>query len=365
MRTRVHFALAVLGVATLASAASAGDGPTIGGQLEVNYNYNFNKPSTRNNTFLFNTTDGEFNVNLGEINLKKSATDKEAGYTLRLITGRIQEYFERTYQTGHLLEGYGTSVHGAGSKALTIDFGQFLSHVGLETPDMQGTQFFSKSFNYQFLQPFVHAGVRASLAVDEKTTLTGVVVNRFDGVRDASNRDLGFGFQFARKVSDAVSFSLNGHTARENVGTTATPVARDTSVLNLVYNNKISETVAIALDATARGGKDISNRSYTATGITGYLSKKLASGNTIAIRGEYLNQNNATSAILPLYATDPTRKPSLTSITASYEIAGSEGSRTLLEFRWDSAGGAIFPSNTAGSVKKEQTSINLTKTFKF
>ena len=366
MRTHVHFALAALGIVTLASAASAGDDPVIGGQLEFNYTHNFTKPSTRNNTFLFNNTDGEFNVNLGEIHVKKAATDKAAGYTLRLVTGRLQEYFDMTYKTGHLLEGYGTTVHGTGNKAITIDYGQMISHVGLETPDTGSSQFFSKSFNYQYLQPFVHAGIHATKALDSKTTFMGILANRFDGVRDMGNRDLAVGFQFARKTSDTVSWTINALTARENMATTAAPISRDANVLNFVYNNKVSEAVSIALDATSRGGKDLNNRSYTTTGITGYLSRKLASGNTFSVRAEYLNQNiSSVSAPLGQYATDPARKPSMTSITAAYELACAENSRTLVEFRWDHAGGAIFPSSTANSVKDEQTSINFSKIFKF
>lgn len=365
MRTRVHFALATLGVVAMASAAMAGDGPTVGGQLEVNYTYNFNKPSTRNNTFLFNSTDGEFNVNLGEINLKKAASDKAAGYTLRLITGRVQKAFDMAYNTDHILEAYGTTQQDFGGKSLTVDFGQFLSHVGLETPDQGSSKFFSKSFSYQYLQPFVHAGVRGSLPLDEKTTLMGVITNRFDGVNDTANRDLGFGFQLARKLNETDSWSLNAHTARENVSTTATVVNRDASVLNFIYNRQLGETVSLSVDATSRSGKDLANRTYNATGIAGYLSKKLASGNSLSVRGEYLSQNNATSPILPLYATDPTRKPSMTSITAAYTMACSEGATTTLEFRVDNAGGAIFPATTAGTAKKQQTSVSVSRVFKF
>jgi len=365
MRTRVHFALATLSVVALASAAMAGDGPTVGGQLEVNYTYNFNKPTTRNNTFLFNNTDGEFTVNLGEINVKKAATNKAAGYTFRVMTGRVQKSIDMAYNTDHVLEAYGTTLHEMGGKTLTFDFGQFLSHVGYETPDVGSGQFFSKSFCYQLLQPLVHAGVRGSVPLGENNTLMGVITNRFDGVNDVANRDLGFGFQFVHKSSEAVSWTLNAHTARENLGTAAAPVNRDTSVANLIYSNKLNDTLSVAVDATSRTGKDATNRSYNATGVAGYLSKKLVSGNTLSVRGEYLSQNNATSPILPLYPADPTRKPSMTSITAAYEIGSSEGSRTIIEFRMDNAGGAMFPASTAGTVKKQQTSISLSRVFKF
>ena len=364
MRTRLQFALAALGVAALASSASA-QGAQVGGQLEANYSYNFNKPSTRTNTYLFNTTDGAFTVNVGEVNVKRAVSDKEAGYTLRLITGRIQEYFAATYGTGNILEAYGSTKRDLGGKELTVDFGQFLSHVGLETPDVGSGQFFSKSFNYQYLQPFVHSGIRASFSLGDNTTFMGVLVNRFDGVKDPDNRDLGVGFQFARQMGNS-SVSLNVLSARENVGTSAAVANRSTSVANIVYNNKLSESTSLAVDATLRAGKDISNRTYNVSGFTGYLTKTLGNENVIAVRAEYLSQDNATSAILPLYVTDPTRKPTLTSITGSYELKGAfPGARTLVEFRMDRAGGAIFPGDKATSIKKDQTSLTLAQVFKF
>jgi len=366
MRTRVHLALAALGVVAMASSAMAGDGPTIGGQLEANYTYNFNKPSTRNNTYLFNTKDSEFTVNLGEVSLKKAADDKTAGYTLRLITGRVQEWFHAAYNTNHVLEAYGTTHHEMGGKQVSMDFGQFLPGVGTETPDQGSSAFFTKSFSYQYLLPKVQAGVRLGIPMDDKSTLTAMLVNRLDGVTDNSNRDLGFGLKLSRKLGENASWSLAALTARENMAAAGAAVAnRDTNLVNFVYSRQLSESVGLGIDATSRSGKDLAKRTYNATGIAGTLSKKLASGNSLSVRGEYLSQNNATSGILPAYPADPTRKPSLTSITAAYAMACSEGSSTTLEFRLDNAGGAIFPATAAGTAKKQQTSVTLSRVFKF
>jgi Putative beta-barrel porin-2, OmpL-like. bbp2 len=364
MRTRLQFALAALGVAALAPSALAADGVTVGGQLEANYTYNFNKPNTRNNTFLFNSTDSQFTVNLGELSISRAAADDKAGFVLRLITGRVQEAFHAAYGTDNILEAYGTTKRSMGSKAVTLDYGQFLSHVGYETPDMGTGNFFSKSFQYQYLQPFVNAGIRATVPMGETTSLTGVLANRFDGVKAGASRDLAAGFQIKRSGKSS-SLSLNTMFARENLGTAGTPVNRATNVANLVYTNALSESTSIAVDATLRSGKDVSNRTYNATGITGYLTKTMSNANVLGIRAEYLTQNNATSGVLPSYVTDPTRKPTMTSITASYELKGAfPGARTVLEFRADNAGAAFFPGEKAGTIKKDQTSVTFAQVFK-
>jgi hypothetical protein len=363
MRTRLQFALAALGVATLMPSAHA-QGLTVGGQLEANYTYNFNKPNTRNNTFLFNTTDGQFTVNLGEISVSQAASDKKAGFVLRLMTGRMQEYFDAAYGTGNILEAYGSTKRDLGGKEMTLDFGQFVSHVGYETPDMGSGNFFSKSFHYQYLQPFVNAGLRASFAVDSKTSFTGVLANRYDGVQAGASRDLGAGFQLKRTSGDS-SIALNTMTARENLGTTTTPVNRAVNIANIVYTNKVSDSTSVALDASIRSGKDAANRSYNVSGVTGYLTKTIGT-NVLGIRAEYLSQSNATSAILPQYAADPTRKPTMSSITASYELKGAfPGARTIVEYRMDNAGGTIFPGERAGSVKKDQSTVTFAQVFKF
>jgi hypothetical protein len=281
-----------------------------------------------------------------------------------MITGRIQEYFDATYGTGNILEAYGSSKRDLGGKEMTLDFGYFLSHVGYETPDMGSNNFFSKSFQYQYLQPFVNSGLRATVPMNEKTTFTGVITNRFDGVKTGASRDPAFGFQL-KSTGETSSLSLNTMIGRENLGTTATPVNRQIGVANVVYTNKLSESTSVALDASLRTGKDISNRSYNVTGVTGYLTKTTGSGNVLGLRAEYLTQSNATSAILPQYVTDPTRKPTMTSITASYELKGAfPGARTLMEFRADNAGGAIFPGEKSTTIKKDQTSITLAQIFK-
>ncbi|WP_395088739.1 outer membrane beta-barrel protein [Armatimonas sp.] len=363
MRTRLQFVLAALGVASLAPSAFA-QGVTVGGQLEANYTYNFNKPNTRNNTFLFNTTDGQFTVNLGEISVSRAVADDKAGFVLRLITGRVQEAFHAAYGTDNILEAYGSTKRSMGGKEMTLDFGQFLSHVGYETPDVGTGHFLSKSFQYQYLQPFVNAGLRGTVPLSGKTSLTGVVANRFDGVKAGASRDLAVGFQIKR-TSDASSISLNTMFSRANMGTMAAPLNRQNNVANIVYTNKLSESTAIAVDATMRSGKDAANRTYNATGFTGYLTKTLSNANVLGLRAEYLTQNNATSGILPGYPTAPARKPTMNSITASYELSGAfPGARTLLEFRADRAGGALFPGEKAGTVKQDQTSVTFSQIFK-
>lgn len=365
MRTRLQFALAALGVAALAPSALA-QGATVGGQLEVNYTYNFNKPNTRNNTYLFNSKDSSFSVNVGELNVTKEAEADKGGYVLRLITGRIQEAIDAKYGTGHVLEAYGTVKKSLGSKDATIDFGQFAAPVGIEGVTVGTSQFFTRSFSRQYLQPFLLSGIKATIPLGDKDNLGLLLANRFDGVNDDTNRDLAFGARLHRELSESTNLVLNLLTARENIGTVAAPVNRATSLANLVYTNKLSESTSVALDATLRSGKDAANRNYSVTGFTGYLHKTLGNENVLGLRAEYLKQNNATSAVLPQYATDPSRKPTMTSITASYELKGAfPGARTLLEFRADRAGGAIFPGEKAGTVKKDQTSVTFGQVFKF
>jgi len=51
-------ATAALGIAAAPSHAQLPAGVTVGGQVEVNYTFNFNEPANNSNTYLYNQREG-------------------------------------------------------------------------------------------------------------------------------------------------------------------------------------------------------------------------------------------------------------------------------------------------------------------
>lgn len=365
-----------LSLVAAASAAVVGFGSSafaqdvkVGGTIEFNYTYNFNKPSTRQNgangaPYYFNSRDSQFTLNYGEIHVYSDPTkERPSGFSFRLVDGAVVAGLPLNLpgvnsNTTMFYEAYGRMIKDMGGKALTIDAGIFPTHVGYETIPVGTNSFLSKSFHFGQFQPFYHAGIRAALPVNETTTVTGLVFNRYNGVDSNDNKTPGIGFQVSKTISEKSSVYLNGAFARDTVA----GAERMKNILNVVYNQTLSDKVSVALDVSALSGKKAGNANYTAQGVTAYGFIGLGGGNKLGLRGEYLTENSAGGQLLPA-ATGS--KPKLQSFTASYEFGkmSSAAARTLLELRFDSANTAVFP--TEDGTKKSSTTLSFVQIFNF
>jgi hypothetical protein len=365
MRSTVRLFTA-LGLAAVAvgSARAEGDEIEVGAGLELNYTYNFNRPASGNNTFLFNRRDGQLLLNLGEVHLSKQANmDNRVGFRLSIVDGEVARFLLRESEFNatnpNILEAYGAAQV---SENKLVQFGQFLSTVGMESVKVGDGSFFSRSFQFQFLHPIYQAGIRATKTVNESESWTGTITNRFRGVEESgNNRDLFWGLQYAKMLNENSNVRVNVLTGRENLGST---VNRPLGLANLVYSWNVGEDTTLGADLTWRSGKEASNRNYSVSGIGGYLTHKLSEKRILGLRGEFLSQSNATAGILPI-GTNSVRKPTLGSITASLELKNGAlpGARTLLEWRIDTASDPVFPHRSG--TKKNQNTLSVGQTFRF
>lgn len=371
---------ALIGLSALSSVARAADPEIkVSGGLELNYTYNFNKPGRDNaavgytagagnrNGYYFTRKDSTIGLNLAEIAVSREATkDSRLGFAIRLIDGEAAKQLAANTETpgtfGNIASTsaanfYEASVREMLTDKLTVDAGILPTWVGYETIPIGTSNFLTKSFHFGQFQPFYHAGVKASYASDEKTTITGAVVNSYNGTdKSSKSKDLGLGFQVSRKMGGSAQVYLNGLSARDlGIG----GVKHD--IFNVVYTNAVDAKTNLAVDAsyTTAGPTGGRTKGYA---YTGYLSRTLESGNVLALRGEMLNEDRAGGNLL---AFGGTKKPSLQSITASYELKQDKlkGVRTLLEYRYDNANTAVFP--TKSGAKKNQSTLTLSQVFAF
>ena len=362
MRSTLRLGTTLVALALVGGAALAdGSDIQVGAGLELNYTYNFNRPANFKNTFLFNSKDSQIMLNLGEIHLSREASaDHPVGFRLSFIDGQVAQTLLRdgsfNASNPNVLEAYGsTRIH----DNTLVQVGQFLSGVGSETPKVGDGQFFSRSFQFQYLQPIFGAGIRV-IKERENCITSLAITNRFQGVEDSGNRDPFYTLQFKKNLGDNASVILSGVTGRENMGGSTN---RALSVGNLVYNRTLGEETSVGADLTLRGGKEVSGRNYNVSGIGGFLVHKLSESRTLGLRGEYLSQSTATAGVLPT-ATGSILKPTLSSITASLETAGvAKGLRTLFEYRLDRSSDAVFPGRTGS--KKQQNTLTLGQTIRF
>lgn len=365
-------ATAVLGIAAAPSHAQLPEGVTVGGQVEVNYTFNFNQPSNNSNTFLYNQREGQFSLNLAEFRLIKAATPRSrTGFTLRFVGGEVSRLNFNPGDDNRIMEAYGTQLIPLGARDLKFDAGIFVTHVGYETIDIGTNNFFSRNWLFQYPSPFYNAGVRAALPLGSRTTFTGFLLNRYNGVVDDGNRDIAPGFQLAHTLSSRSSVVLNGLYSRETLGTLSTGDddrsrqvsglnVKPQSVLDLIYTNQFTDRFKFVVEGLYRFGKDAANDSYNWGGVAGYGIFTLKSGNILGLRGEYLSPSTLGAAAANGGTT------SLSSATLSYELRSGlfPNSRTIFEARHDIAGKEFF-LNEDGDAKKSQTTFTLGQVFTF
>ena len=382
MRFGLSSLVALVGLAAVSSAALAEDPAVkVGGSLELNYTYNFNRPGADNAAlgytaapgnrtgYYFNRKESEFALNLAEINITREATkDSKLGFALRIIDGEAAKQLAAntvpgaTPSKGNITSSsvvnlYEASLHELLTDKLSVDAGVFPTWVGYETIPMGTSSFLSKSFHYGQFQPIYHQGAKANYAFSDKTTVTGAVVNAYNGTdKSPTSRDLGLGFQVAHTLSKDAKVYLNGLSGRD-LGI----AGAKHDIFNVVYSNQLNEKNSVALDAsyTTSGPSGGRTKGYA---YTGYLTHAMENGNAVALRGEYLTEDRAGGALL---AFGGTKKPSVSSITASYELkkADAKGLRTLVEYRLDQASASIFP--TRGGTKKNQSTLSVVQVVSF
>jgi hypothetical protein len=350
-------ALSALGIVSLAGTAMADD-VKIEGVVSSTYTYNTNKPKSGSNAYSFNNLDAQFQLNYVNLALSKAATQEKAGFKLSLLEGDVRKQFFAATDPAdtRIAEAYITSLGKEGSNIKSMDFGQFLSHIGYEVPQMDNL--ISRSYQYQLTQPYYGTGVRVQYGDNVKLYL----YNRVNGNIDNDNRDLAYGFQDVIKQGENATVTINGILANgEKVGT----LKQDVGILNAIYDNKISEKTNVTLEVTNRGGKTPGNVKFNALAVGGYLTNELGSGDKLTIRGEYVNQGKANSGLV-VNPDSAAEAKTISSITAAYQFKKGlvAGGMTTLEVRFDNADKAFF-TNKTGGLKKSQSTIAIGQTVKF
>lgn len=363
-----------------APVSAPAPGVVVSGVIEANYTFNFNEPlSHQNALYYFNRREGQFSLNLAEIQIAKAATpESRTGFVIKLVEGEVKRFnfIAPDADTNNLLEAYGTMLIPIGGRELKFDAGQFETHVGYETVEIGTNNFFSHNYLFGIPSPFYNAGVRASYPVSSKLTVNGYIYNRYNGRTDDGNRDIAPGFQLVYLPSATSSLVLNGLGSRENladIGVFGTPptstVPRQQNVLDLIYSNQVNPTTKLAVEGLYRFGKDDADEDYNFFGVAVY-----GIFGPIGLRAEYLADTKGTfilggSSIGAgiVNPTNPNEKSNLGSVTLSYEPKAAlfPGARTIIEARYDFASEKYFAKDTAGEFSKNQATLTFGQVYSF
>lgn len=191
----------------------------IHGFLSTAYTWNFNDPASDTNQLrVFDFRHNSFRIDDFQFSLLRRAKDPgSVGFRFDLDVG---SNIPDVIQSSGLFddpEGEDIDVRQAFvsynapiGNGLTIDAGKYITHIGLEV--IEGWENFndnySRSFNFGFVIPFTHTGVRVSYPVTEQLSLMAMVANGWDQVDDVNDAKA-FGGQIGYFPMEGVSLYFN------------------------------------------------------------------------------------------------------------------------------------------------------------
>ncbi|WP_245964637.1 porin [Rufibacter immobilis] len=175
----------------------------LSGFVDVYYAYDFNQPENHLRPgFLYNhNRHNEFNVNLALLRVNY-AQDKVRG-NLGLMAGTYAQYNLAAEQE-LLRHVYEANVGVQLLPKVWLDAGIFPSHIGAESAISRDNLTLTRSLSAENT-PYYEAGAKITFEVSEKWTLTGLVLNGWQNIRETDgNQNKALGTQITFKPSSKV-----------------------------------------------------------------------------------------------------------------------------------------------------------------
>ncbi|MBI3793435.1 MAG: outer membrane beta-barrel protein [Nitrospinae bacterium] len=370
---------------------------TVSGMADV-YIANNGNGSTNGTGVGTNTTTGftpdssEFALSLFELNLeKKPSKDSPTGFYIGLWGGQTAQ---ATLPTAPLGNASGAAINSNskesafqgifrqiyGSILLTpefqIDLGKFATPIGIEVAESNANWNYSRGLLYNFGEPVVHTGLRATYTFNDSLSAMFCAVN---GWNNDYNTTTGKGLhgQIAYAPIKALPLVANYYVGTESNGTTVTgaggvvtPVMGSRTLLDLNATFNVTDTFAIA--ASYDNGNQSNGALANAT--TGIVAGTTANWNGFAVYAKYSGSLPFLTAIALRYESYSDPQGFTTQLAGGQTL--TEGTITLekkvdaallrLEGRQDSSNQKFF--NVAGNpntTSQTQTLVLFSGVFAF
>lgn len=322
-------------------AAAQTSGITTGGFFDAYYIKNLGSPVTGANKIrVFDPVDNEFNLGLAELDFQKKA--EPVGFRVDLAAGKVAGLS----LTGIVQQAYLTTVIPVGD-GLTVDVGQFVTHMGFEVIESKDNWNYSRSILFGWAIPFYHTGARFSYPVLSNLSATVHVLNGWNLVTDNNTyKTLGLTLNYAPAPSTAVI--LNALSGTEAVA----PVYGKRSVYDLIITHQLTDALSLAFNADY-GQERLAAGLSTWKGGALYAKYVLDPTNAIAARVEYYNDASNSS----FTSTGAAQK--LSEFTGTYEYKPADNLILRGEVRTDMSDKAYFDDNKKAGAGKSQLTLLL------
>ena len=274
--------LAVPAPAAPAPAAPAPGPTTYYGFVDGYYAYDFNHGNTNTRPgFLYSQNrQNEFTVNQGLIGVRYDDGKVRGAVGLHAGSYVSANYAAEDQVFKHIYEAY------AGFRPFQkawLDFGVFGSHIGFESAISKDNWTLTRSLMAEST-PYYEAGARFTYEVGPKLTLTGLVLNGWQNIRE-TNQAKALGTQIQWKPSDKIL--INSSTFYGNEQPTDSLIRRryfHDFYITYAATNRLS--LAAVFDVGKQKSANNSGHDTWHTGAA-FVKYKLADQFSTTLRGEY------------------------------------------------------------------------------
>ena len=352
-----------------AKAAAPADLPNFFKDVQTNafvsfgYNNGFNQPANRQNPLrVFDSNSNSFLIDVAELVLQKGlAKVGDFGFRIDLEAGSAIPV--KTQSTGLVL-GAGADLQQAlvsyiapVGTGLRLDFGKFVTHMGLEVIEgFDGyNDNYSRSLLFNYAIPFTHTGVKGGYTFNPQLTVMAMAVNGWDLAVD-NNKGKSLGFQVALAPVSPVAIYLN------YLGGPETP---DTGAFmrhmgDVVATYKLSELLTIGVNGDyglERGTSAVTPGADAKwSGLAGYVKLSPDPRYFVSLRTESMKDDGGTRFGLG----KSTRATEFT-LTPSYRVNNNFIVRA--EGRYDSINQDAVYFDQNGKTKRNQATLGFNAMF--
>jgi hypothetical protein len=244
-------------------------------------------------------------------------------------------------------QAYGSYVFPVG-RGLTVDFGKFASSLGMETNYAKDNQDFSRSFLFHFL-PSYHTGLRVSVPVGERVTLTYALTNGIQQTEDFNGVPSHHVVVVVTPVP-TLTWTMSVYAGREQPDG-GQPDGPDGPFR--VFDSYVSWTpgarVTLGADINHTSNRKLaSDLAATLTGAAAYARVHVAPRAALSARYEWIDDRGG------LFAGSRQR---VQEVTATAELQLQDGFAIRGEVRRDWSTGAIFPGSGGDAWRRSQTTV--------
>jgi hypothetical protein len=368
--------------------------------LSLGYVYNFNDPGSNINTQrFFDARHNSFRVDDFEFSLLHAAKDPgSVGFRFDLDVGSsiprvihsvgLFENGAVDTTTGHVdfedidVRQAFVSYNAPLGNGLTVDFGKFITHFGLEV--IEGwpgyNDNYSRSYDFAFAIPFTHTGLRATYPVSAKLSLMAMVVNGWDAVDDPNDAK-GYGGQVGVFPTEGVSLYFNYLGSPEPQGTFGAKNDSDwrhlfgfTWVMKPLPGRLPDLTLSGTFDYGFENNFDVSATKQddvqwvAAEGVVRY---DFTTWFYLALRGEWMDDEDGVRIASCLTGTGCAGFPvgysgqAVWAITLTPTFKIGEHLVVRPEFRYDKSNEHVFEDEAGGRFKESQTTLGVNAIYSF